>query len=203
MDPAEPFIGAPVEPPAMAATWTDRTEDLLYDGESVRERVPVGTARLVVTSHRLLAFTPDDEPRFRQVDRPNVTGVAVETSARTDLLRTAARPALWGLVLLVGGLLISFDSLLGPVSTPSGVGVGGILSIVQTITTGLSLLDDAMRVLGSLLLLVALVPVLGWLRSRERQLVVAVSGGDDVRVAVDGEDPESVAAALTAALRPD
>ncbi|MFC7026658.1 hypothetical protein ACFQH8_02280 [Halomicroarcula sp. GCM10025710] len=34
-----------------------------------------------MTSHRLLAFTPDREgPNYRTVDRPNVEGVDVRTS---------------------------------------------------------------------------------------------------------------------------
>ena len=60
--------------------WVERAEGLLYEGESVRETVPVGAGGIVVTTHRLLAFTPDREgPNFRQVDRPNVDGAEVRT----------------------------------------------------------------------------------------------------------------------------
>ena len=48
------------------AGWKSRVDDLLYDGETARETVDVGTSRVVVTSHRVLAFTPDaDGENFR------------------------------------------------------------------------------------------------------------------------------------------
>jgi len=67
--------------------WVERAEGLLYEGESVRETVPVGAGVVVVTTHRLLAFTPDREgPDFRQVDRPNVDGAEVRTVGTSSAL---------------------------------------------------------------------------------------------------------------------
>lgn len=177
--------------------WRERVDDLLYDGESTVESVAVGGSRAVVTTHRLLAFAPDRDPRFQEVARPNVTGVTVETSGATGWLRRAARAGAWGVGLLVASALASFD---GALSAPRG-DVMDALAFLRVLFAALALLDDALRVAGAVLLLAAVAFLGRYLRSRERAVVVAVSGGDDVRL--PAADADGAAAALRDALRPE
>lgn len=179
------------------AAWSDRAEELLYDGESIEATLPVGTASIVVTTHRVLAFTPEtDGANFHQVDRPNVTGVACRTTGRRSLLGRGVRAAIYGLLLLGAGLLLPIDSILSGVAMPQStgqLGIGGVMSLFQTMLELLRNLDDMLQAFGALLLLFALVPMGVYLWSRERALVVEVAGDDDsIRVPVDGIDEETV-----------
>ncbi|MFW5919801.1 MAG: hypothetical protein ACOCSF_06365, partial [Halanaeroarchaeum sp.] len=92
--------------------WRERIADLLFEGEAVVETVDVDGNGVVVTSHRVLALTPDlDGSNYRHVDRPNVTGVRVETVGASRWLRRAFQPFVLGLVLLVGGWIVDLDGL--------------------------------------------------------------------------------------------
>ena len=63
--------------------WRERAEEMLYAGESVEETFEVDDARILVTSHRVLAFTPGAEgATFQQADRPNVAGVSRVLAAK-------------------------------------------------------------------------------------------------------------------------
>lgn len=183
----------------MDAAWRDRPEDLLYDGETVVETVDSGEHRVVVTSHRVLAFAPGRDPRFRGVERPNVTGVQATTSGEGGHLRRAGRSAAWGAGLLVAGVFLSLDGMLASMDSLGGVGAGGALSLLRALVAALALLDDALRAVGALLLLAAAVLVARYLRGRERVVVVEVSGDDDVEIRGD----ETTAAAVRDALRAD
>lgn len=172
--------------------WSDHVADLLFDGESVLAEATVGDGRLVVTSYRLLAYAPDAEPRFQQVDRPNVTGVGVETAGRTDLLRRAVRPTGWGLLLLVAGSLVSFDALLAPVETPAGTGLGGVAGTIGALQATLAALDDVLVAAGGILVAAGLALSALYFRSRARELVVSISGGRDLRLPAGDVDPATV-----------
>ncbi len=88
------------------ATRRDHVEDLLYDGETVRETVDLAAGQVVVTSHRVLAFTPRTEgANFRQADLPNVEGVGLGAQTEADLLERALRFGVIGVVLLGFGAL--------------------------------------------------------------------------------------------------
>lgn len=178
--------------------WRDRPEDLLYDGESVVESVDAdaGRSRVVVTTHRVLAFTPDHDPRFHEVARPNVTGVAVEAVGAAGQLRRAARLGAWGVGLVVAGVLVPLDSALAGVSDLGGASAGGALSFLGALLAALALLDDALRAIGALLLLVAAALLALYVWSRQPTVVVAVSGHDDLEVLGD----ETTAATLRDAL---
>jgi hypothetical protein len=185
----------------MDAAWRDRVENLLYDGESVVASVDAGDDRVVVTSHRMLAFVPDAEPRFRQVDRPNVTGVRVDAVGASGRLRRAARFGAWGGGLLAAGLLVSLDATLAGLQSlggsGAGSGAGDALPLLGALFAALALLDDALRAVGALLLLAAAALVVRYLRSRERAVTIEVSGGDDIDVPGD----HHTAAALRDALQ--
>lgn len=199
------FMGRPPERRVMA-TWSGRVDDLLFEGEAVRESVPVGDGRVVVTSHRLLAFTPGtDGENYRHVDLPNVEGVTVRSAGETGYLEPGAKAAVVGVVLMAAGATVSFDGLLTSVavdpSAAAGSGIGGVLGLLDTLTTVLGLLDDAMLVAGALGTVVGLGALGLYLQSRERLLEVEVAGDEPVRLPVEGEG-EAAREALALALGP-
>lgn len=186
--------------------WVDRVEDLLYDGESVEADVPLGEGGLVVTSHRVLAFTPDREgANYRAVDRPNVDGVAVETSGEWQFLEQGVKALVVGLALVVAGQTISLDSLVSDISlTDTGatgsVGLGGMMGLLQSMLTLLAQLDDLLRLFGGLALAFSVVVLGVYLWSRERLLVLSVAGDEDVELTAP--DDEGVVEEIELALLP-
>jgi hypothetical protein len=188
--------------------WKSRVDDLLYDGESVRETVDTGTSRVVVTSHRVLAFTPDaDGENFTQVDRPNVE--TVETGSSTDdrLLRYASRFGVVGGVLVVTGFLVDFGSVFGDVEfdteSAGQVGAGGLISTAQTLIDIMKQLDFLLLVLGLLSLLLTAVLVGVYLFRRDPTLVITVAGDEaDIHLPRSGDGTEAPRR-LEAAIFPD
>jgi hypothetical protein len=168
---------------------------LLFDGETVEEDVPVGGDRLVVTSHRVLAFLPTrDGSNFEAVHRPNVTGVRRESGGSSDQLERGLKAAVLGFVLLVGGSIVSFDGLLDGASVDaaaaSQTGIGDVLGLLDVLNTVLAFVDDAL-VFGAILsLAVAAVAFTLYWRSRRTDVVIRVAGGEDVRL---GDDPAEAA----------
>jgi hypothetical protein len=174
--------------------WVERAGELLYDGESVREEIRVGSGGVVVTSHRVLAFTPDREgSNYRAVERPNVDGVGYETSGELPFLLQAVKAIVVGLVLLVAGMTVSLDSLVSGIDLNSGgaagaVGLGQMMGLMQTMLTLLAQLDDLMRLFGGLALAFGAVVLAVYLWSRERLLVISVAGDDDIELTAPDED---------------
>ncbi len=174
--------------------WAEQVDGLLYDGESIQERVPVGAGGVVVTTHRLLAFTPDREgANFSQVDRPNVEGVDIRTGGEFHFLERAVKAIVVGVALLAAGFTVSLDGMVGGISLESGgaasaVGIGGMLGLLQTMLGLLAQLDDLMRVFGGLALAFGAVVLAVYLWSRERLLVVAVAGGEDIELAAPDDE---------------
>lgn len=190
------------------ADWSDRVEELLYEGEEVTERVSAGDVHVVVTTHRVLAFTPEmDGENFRQVERPNVTDVAVRSDGETRFLMTGFRAGLFGVVLLGVGMAVDLGALMGDIDltdTSTGqLGIGGIHGMVQGMISIISSLDDYMRMIGALLLLVALVPIAVYLYSRQTRLVLTIAGGPDLPIATSPDDAEETVARLRDAILPD
>ncbi|WP_058993078.1 hypothetical protein [Haloarcula sp. CBA1127] len=186
--------------------WVARAESLLYDGEVIEADVRLDRGGVVVTSHRVLVFTPDREgPNYRQVDRPNVEGIDVTTSGDWSFLELGVKALVVGIVLVAAGMTVSLDSLVGNVSLDSGgaasaVGIGGMLGMLQTMLTLMAQLDDLMRLFGGLALAFAAVVLGVYLWSRDRLLVVRVAGGDDVELTAP--DDESVVERIEAAVVP-
>ncbi|QSG07666.1 hypothetical protein [Halapricum desulfuricans] len=187
--------------------WSERIEDLLYEGETVEERLEVGTATVAVTSHRVLAFTPErDGENFQQADRPNVTGVSVESNGDSRFLGYAVRATVYGLVLIVAGLLVPLDSVLSDVAMPEStgqLGIGGVLGLFEQIISILRNLGEFMQLTGALLLLFAIVPFGVYLWSRERSLVVDLAEDDEsISLPAPESDAEAVVDRLDSAIRP-
>lgn len=161
-------------------------EDLLYAGETVVETVGVDDGDLVVTSHRVLAYTPEgDGSTLRAADRPNVEDVSLEREGWSRPLGPALRGFVVGVVCLGAGLTVSFDGMLADVAVGdagAAVGIGGLVSLLATIQRLLAVLDDLLVAVGVLGLLVGVGGLGVWLRSREDVVVVAVEGGGDLVV---------------------
>lgn len=192
---------------AAGPNWADHVTELLYDGETVVESMDLGDARVVVTSHRVLAYTPDAEgAAFRQVDRPNVLGVSTGHRSRGTLLRRGGRWAVIGLVLLGVGAVVDMDAIVGDVDLGGGagsqIGVGGVLGLVRTVLDLLRSLDEFLVVAGAIVLLLAAMVLGAYLRTREPTIVVAVAGEEPDIHLPRGEDDVAVHERLRAAISP-
>ena len=188
--------------------WADRVHELLYDGESVRETVAVDDARVVVTSHRVLAFTPDgDGPNFRQLERPNVVDVTTGTDGNPALLARGLRWGAIGGLLAVVGSVVDVGAIVGDVdlSGPDagGVGIGGVLGAVQTMLDLLSQLDVFLQLLGGLGLLASSLVLGAYLLTRDATLVVEVAGEEANLHLPRPADSAAAVARLEAAIFPD
>ncbi|SFR88968.1 hypothetical protein SAMN05216559_0558 [Halomicrobium zhouii] len=191
------------------ARWRTRVDDLLYDGEDVETDVEVGEGAVVVTSHRVLAFTPEsDGANYDYVDRPNVTGVERTNRGTIAYLFHAVKALLVGGVLLAAGQLVSLDGMVDGIELSTaggaGMGLGGFLSVMQNLLNLLAMLDEIMTLAGAGALLLGALSLGAYALSRETLLVVEVAGDDDVELPAgeDGED-DSVAGRLEKAVRPD
>lgn len=156
-----------------------------YDGEELLAGIAIDGGAVGVTSHRVLVLTPDGPgARLQAVHRPNVRGVDVVAGGPTDHLARGARAGVTGLILLVAGALVDLGGLVTPIDPPAGVGVGGLLSLVNAFLGALTLLDEALTLLGVLALVPAVASFWWYLREREHVLQVDVAGDDAVTVAV-------------------
>jgi hypothetical protein len=186
--------------------WVARAESLLYDGEVIEADVRLDRGGIVVTSHRVLVFTPDREgSNYRQVDRPNVEGVDLTTRGDWSFLELGVKALVVGVVLVAAGMTVSLDSLVGNVSLDSGgaasaVGIGGMLGMLQSMLTLMAQLDDLMRLFGGLALAFAAVVLGVYLWSRDRLLVVRVAGDDDIELTAP--EDESIVEQIEAAIVP-
>lgn len=186
--------------------WIDRVDDLLYDGEEVAEKVSVASGGVVVTTHRVLAFTPDSSgANFRDVDRPNVVGVAYQTSGELSFLEYAVKALVAGGVLVAAGQVVSLDSLVSSVSVGSGagqVGMGGMLGLLQSFLSLMAQLDELMTTFGALALVLGAIVLGVYAWSREQELVVTVAGEEaDLRLPAP-DNADQIASRLEGVIRP-
>lgn len=165
--------------------WTERVEQLLYDAETESCRVAVGDATIVITSHRVLAFTPGEGPRYRAVDRPNVGQVTVDSTGRT---RAVAWSALFALVALSSGalaVLFSFADLVPDLGVDDGERTPGDDLADEPfglLETTLAALDLAVVAVALLSALVAAGFLLRYVRSRSRRVVIEVHGDENLEI---------------------
>jgi hypothetical protein len=188
--------------------WRNRVEDLLYSGESVTETVDFDSASVVVTSHRVLAFSPEDDgAAFQQADRPNVEGVAAGADSETDLLGRGIRALVIGVVLVGAGLVVDFESIVGDVDlggqSTEELGIGGIMGTLQSLLGLISQLDYLMRVFGGLALFLAAVFFGVYWLTRESTLVIEVAGDDDIHVPRPSDDAGESADRLERLIAPN
>lgn len=177
--------------------WLARAEDLCYEGEEVTESVSLGEGGVVVTTHRVLAFAPESEGKpFQEAKRPNVEDVRRSDVGTLAHVVRAVKLLVVGAVLVVVGVVLDLDALVGDVGLSgtggAGVGLGGVMGLLRTMLDLIAMLDDLM-VLGGALALLAAAAMFGvYLWSTESSLVVDVAGGDELEVVTDewpeGED---------------
>jgi hypothetical protein len=185
--------------------WVSRAEEMLYDGESIRETIYVRSGAIIVTSHRVLTFTPDrDGPNYRHVDRPNVDGAEVSTKGNMGFLKHAVKALVVGGMLLAAGLTINFDGLASGVSLDSGtatgqVGVGGMMGPLQSTLSLLAQLDELLLTFGGLAVVLGIIVLGVYIWTRERLLVILIAGADDIELTAP--DEESSVQRLQDALR--
>lgn len=178
--------------------WREQAASRLRNGETIVTTVPVGANGIVVTSQRLMAFTPEgDGPNYRVVERPNVEAVRLETVADDDWLEYVFKGGLGGLVGVAVGLTVDFGSLLaiGSVDTSGAgqVGVGGLLAVLERVTTLLGRLDQVFLYGGLLALALGLAALGRYVESREHTLTIAVAGDDPIRVLAPADSEDALA----------
>ena len=182
--------------------WEDRARELLYAGETLQEVAAWRSVGLAVTSHRVLAFTPDREgSNLRIYQRPNVTGFEEATAGPTGWLTAGAKWLVLGVALAVAGALLDLEGTLGSVPESGAVGVEWIGGVFGLFRTAFALLDDVLLLAG-LAGIVGGAGLVGWyLFRRETVLRLAVAGQGNLDLPAAGLGPEQ-RRALAAALSP-
>lgn len=185
--------------------WQSHVDQLLYAGETVIQKAAGHEAEIVVTSHRVLVFTPDlDGENIRVIHRPNVTGVSKTASGTNRWLGAGAKWLVLGVSLTIAGSVLDLEGVLGSVSTEgtaSQVGVGWIGGVFSLFNTVFALLDDALFFGGILSIMAALGLFLWYLRSRAELVTIEVAGRSDVELPAPGFGSDSIES-LQAALDP-
>ncbi|WP_135824818.1 hypothetical protein [Halorussus ruber] len=182
----------------------DRLSEMLFQGEEVEDEFTVEGARVAVTTHRVLVFTPNGEGRrFDHADRPNVLDANVETTGKGSYIEWSVRAGVYGVVFLGGGILLKASGVLdqlGATQPPEDAPGAGIAQLVSFLPKALGALTTVLLVVGGLLAIVAGALVALYFKSRERELVIERAGRDPMRVPVHGDDAEQVARRLRAAV---
>ncbi|WP_247003165.1 hypothetical protein [Halosolutus gelatinilyticus] len=173
--------------------WTDRVDQLLYDGERERHRVDLDAATIVVTTHRLLAFTPGGRGKdFRDVDRPNVRRIAVETDGN---LRQAVRAIVAGLLgagLFATASVVDASGLFGGTDLDSGGPVASAAeSALEIVRTLLVAFDVGITLVGVCFLAIAVAFGVRYVKSRSRRLIVRIAGEENLDLPVTDVDVEA------------
>ena len=172
-------------------SWVDRVDELLYDGETRIQQYDLEDASIVITSHRVLVFTPTtDGSEYRHVDRPNIGAVKTKTDGNYAAVAYAAGAGILATVLLGVASQFQFRSLSPSLDTGTETD-GGDVSDVFGIVDGLFALVD-LFVLGAgvLAAIVAVVFAGLYLSSRERRLVLDVRGDDSIAIPITGREGE-------------
>ncbi|WP_256391609.1 hypothetical protein [Natronoarchaeum rubrum] len=166
--------------------WRGRVDELLYAGESIEERIGVGDADVVVTTHRVLALTPSgDGERYRAIDRPNVLGASIDAGGDRGHLLTAGKAGVVAALLFGLDAAVDLGGLLSMSPTDAPVGAAGAL---ETVASALALVDLLLTLAWALPAVVALAFLVRYVVGRGPALRIAVAGGDDVVIPV-GENP--------------
>lgn len=170
-------------------------ERQLREDEEIEVAVTAGDGRLVLSTHRLFAVTPErDGPNLATARRPNVEGIEAETTGGTGHLERGIKASVVGLLLLGISASVDLAGLLGDArvdsETAGQVGVGQVVAMLDALQTGLALLDTGMLVGGFVAVLVGLASLGLFIRERQRNLVVRVAGDDDLELDADVSDSD-------------
>jgi hypothetical protein len=180
--------GRPANSGAMA-DCSERVDQLLFDGETVESNVDVGGGTVVVTSHRLLVFTPEGEgPRYRAIDRPNVLGVEQRAISPYEFRSVVAKLGVGAVLFLLLGLFVDPRAVIPTPDLSSAQGAGGLLGPVETMLDAFYALDEVALVLGALLALAGSGLLGVQLATRTDRLAIEIAGDEDVLLSFGVED---------------
>jgi len=179
--------------------WEDRARELCYAGETLQAVAAWRSVGLAVTSHRVLAFTPDrDGPNLREYQRPNVTGFEETQVGPAGWLAAGAKWLVLGVALAVAGTVLDLEGTMGTVPESGAVGVEWIGGVFGLFRTAFALLDDVLLLAG-LAGIVAGVGLVGWyLLRREGVLRLSIAGEADLDLPAGGLPPAKQQAIATA-----
>ncbi|MFB6110259.1 MAG: hypothetical protein ABEJ60_05220 [Halodesulfurarchaeum sp.] len=174
--------------------WQAHVEQLCYGGEGLLESVRGRSAGVAVTSHRVLAFTPESAgANLRTVERPNATGLSKGATGDERWFLAGGKWLIVGVALAVAGFGLDFGGLMGTLDqTPGQIGVSWIGGLFSLFRTGFSLLDDVLLLGGGAAVLGGLA-LLGWYWQTRREIVaIHVAGGPDLELPGAGFSEEGV-----------
>lgn len=156
--------------------------ELLYDGETVEREVTFGSNRLLVTTHRVLAATPDAPgANFRKIDRPNVENVGIGTDSSPGHLVKSGGLVVIAAPLVAGSRILDFDGMFEGLSTGRGAQAIGVnTGFLETLGFVFGLIDDTLLWSGVVCLVLALLFVGLYVRSRTTVVRVDVAGEGNV-----------------------
>lgn len=201
MDDESSVLGLPLRGPSDqwdTATWSDRLDELLFDGERRLDTIALGPDRVLVTTHRLLVFSPaSDGENFRAIDRPNVAGVDVRHRTGENVLPMAGKLGLVGFVVLLIALAFDPGRLTGTAGSDPASATAGAADQAGLLYT----LDGALLSVGVVLLAAALLLAGYYALARDPVIVVWIDGDEDVVLPVR-RDPKAKLDTLRDALRP-
>lgn len=167
--------------------WRERVDELLYAGESIEERIGVGDAEVVVTTHRVLALAPSgDGERYRAIDRPNVLGASIDADGDRGHLLTAGKAGLVAALLFALDAAVDLGGLLSMSPADAPAGAAGAL---KTVASALALVDLLLTLAWALPAVVALAYLVRYVVGRRRALRIEIAGGDDVMIFVEENPP--------------
>jgi hypothetical protein len=169
------------------ARWVDDIDRLLHSGEEMEEEVSVGDSHVVVTTGRVIIFTPyADGENVRYVERPNVAGVETNHTGSRQLLSIGATVGLTGILLVAIGNTLDMAAP-ASLSDLSGEPVPGA-GLAESMVSAIELIDTAFLALGVLLLANAAVLTGYYFLRRTRTVVVSVAGDEDVELVTREEE---------------
>ncbi|MDS0476362.1 hypothetical protein [Natrinema sp. 1APR25-10V2] len=194
-----------------ADRWSENIDQLCADGETIERRVGLEGATVAVTTRRVLVFTPSASGRnFREVERPNVGTVTVETAQRLSQLCWALVAAVVGITLVETARSVDFSGFAPDADFESAASLPGVDAVTNAVNgvfsaieTALLLVDWGILAGGVAAFVLAVAFVARYVRSRSRRLRIRVNGGSDIELSAAGVDRGAdVAADLEAAIRP-
>ncbi|AGN02950.1 hypothetical protein L593_15080 [Salinarchaeum sp. Harcht-Bsk1] len=169
--------------------WSERVEQLLFEGEHVETTVQVGAGTVVVTGQRVLVFTPEgDGKQFRAIDRPNVLGVERRGVSPLELVPTAGKLGVAGGLLVLVGVVLDPAALFPRPDLSSAQAAGGILGPVNSMLDLFYAIDTVAIALGALLAILGTALVGVQVATRQDRLAIEVAGEDDVLLSLGADD---------------
>lgn len=169
-----------VEGPAAAVL-----QDFLFAGETLDAATRVDNTTIGVSSHRVLAYGPDgDGPALQTAHRANVTDIDISRTGRTTAGYRAVRAGVYTIILVGVGSLIELDSIMEPVTTPTGMGMGGVISLLNLLVQLIGYVDEVLLVAGLATALATCFFAARYLKSRDRVIEITRTGNEPLRVPI-------------------